>query len=224
MILLENGPFKLLFTDKTLSLSWKTDEPEKVKENWLRVKRLLGIPQLKIAYLSQVHASTIKTVTDYGFQGWGDGLISSEEGIALVIFTADCIPILFYEEDSQLFGALHCGWKPLASGLIENLLEKVRLSGINPKKLKIYLGPGINSCCYRVGKDLAEQFKGYERFFTARNGSLYCHLKGIIKEKLKRQTERIYDINICTKCSGHYFSHRKGDRERQIGLIVKLPK
>ncbi len=225
MIILEDQPFKLLFTDKTLSLSWKKDNPSKVKENWQRVKTLLNLNHLKIAYLSQIHGNNIKTVNNYGFQGWGDGLITFKNNVALVVFVADCIPLIFYEKESGLLGALHCGWRSLASGIIENLFKKLKSLKIEIKNIKFYLGPCINACCYQVGRDMKDYFEEYEDFFTIRNDNIFCDLKGIAKEKLKNiGAKTIYDISICTRCSNHYFSHRKGDRERQVGLIIKCGK
>ena len=56
--------------------------------------------------------------------------------------TADCVPIIFYDQINNTIGCVHAGWKGAFSGIIENLIDK--LIGINKKfKITASVGPCI---------------------------------------------------------------------------------
>src|SRR5699024_6504091 len=52
-----------------------------------------------------------------------DALYTFEPNIVLTTFTADCVPVLFYEKASGLIGVIHSGWK----GTVQSITEKVLL-------------------------------------------------------------------------------------------------
>ncbi len=38
-----------------------------------------------------------------------DGLITNKKNLTLCIFTADCAPLLLYDQQAKIIGAIHCG-------------------------------------------------------------------------------------------------------------------
>lgn len=40
-----------------------------------------------------------------------DGIVTNLANLPIGILTADCGPILFYDEDKKIIGACHAGWK-----------------------------------------------------------------------------------------------------------------
>ena len=49
-----------------------------------------------------------------------DGLWTRDASLLLGVCTADCAPIVFITADK--FGVIHCGWRGLVGGIIENML------------------------------------------------------------------------------------------------------
>lgn len=97
--------------------------------------------------------------------------------------------------------------------------------------IKLYIGPGIDSCCYEVSQDLYEKFrKKYpqaEKAFSFREGSYYLSLSEIVsyQASLLLKDFNIYNSKICTSCNlDNFYSYRKEDGRtgRMLaGIILK---
>ncbi|MGH9491924.1 MAG: peptidoglycan editing factor PgeF [Terriglobales bacterium] len=90
----------------------------------------------------------------------GDGLITTVPGLLLSIQTADCLPIFLVDPKRRAIGAFHAGWR----GTLARIAEKgvglmQRHFGSRAQDLRAALGPGINVCCYEVGREVREKFE-----------------------------------------------------------------
>jgi polyphenol oxidase len=110
---------------------------------------------------------------------------------------------------------LHCGWRPLAGGIIEKAVA--RFSGVPAAAV----GPGIGGCCYEVGDEVLEAFSGIEGAATGR----MLDLRVVIAAQLAAAgVADVQHVDGCTSCSPElYFSHRRDDgvTGRQAGIIVR---
>lgn len=73
----------------------------------------------------------------------------------LVIFTADCLPILVAHQQGKEIAAIHAGWKGIHRGIIENTM--VQLSD-SPDQYIVWFGPAICQNCYPVDATFKENF------------------------------------------------------------------
>lgn len=90
-----------------------------------------------------------------------DGLMTNAEGVEIFVFTADCVPLLFFtDRESGPVAAIHCGWRGAAAGIAEAAVERLR-----PKRgeLHVVIGPSIRGCCYHVREDFVEAFRKSDR-------------------------------------------------------------
>ncbi|MCX7737961.1 MAG: polyphenol oxidase family protein [Hydrogenothermaceae bacterium] len=139
-----------------------------------------------------------------------DGLYTSEKGLVLGVLTADCIPIVLFNQDE--LSVIHAGWRGLFRGIVEKAF-----SFFYKKPTFCFIGPSIRVCCYEVGKDFLEQFEVESKYYIQRDGRYFLSLQDIAKEKLRSLgLDNIQDVNQCTACSGKYFSFRKGDFDDRI--------
>ncbi len=221
MHLIQRGRFKLLFTDSSLDLNWRSLPPDLCRRNWNRVKSILDVDPLRIAYLTQIHSSIVREVKSWGYQGPGDGLLTFKDGVALVVLVADCLPILMFDSTSGFCGALHCGWRPLSKGIIEEALKKAKSRGVKPENLEVFLGPCAGPCCYQVGLEFRKIFP--PDVLTEHEGSLRLDIKRFARISLESAgVKSIYELNVCTICHTEYFSYRRNlTRSRQAGIILK---
>lgn len=91
----------------------------------------------------------------------GDALITDEPGILLAVRTADCVPILLADPKRRAVAAIHAGWKGMLGGIVEKTAGEMRRQfDSHPRDLIAAVGPSIGVCCYEVGEDLAEHFRG----------------------------------------------------------------
>ena len=83
-----------------------------------------------------------------------DGHLTREPGLGLLVLVADCFPVAL--SDGEQAAMLHCGWRPLAGGIIEKALARFDSAP------SAAVGPGIGGCCYEVGDEVLEAFAGIE--------------------------------------------------------------
>ena len=198
----------------SLNLGFLTDdESERVTENRSRLARAAGVDANRVRTGWQVHSVDLHE--------WGepleelprvDGHTTLEADLGLLVLVADCYPVAL--SDGTRVAMLHCGWRPLAGGLIEKAVA--RFDSVPAAAV----GPGIGGCCYEVGPEVAEHFMGVEGALEGR----MLDLRRVIERKLTAAGVReIEHLDRCTSCEPDlYFSHRrdKGLTGRQGGLCV----
>lgn len=106
-------------------------------------------PQFKFAFLKQVHG---RTVVEAGTAALpeADGQYTNQKNIALVIQTADCVPILM--GNRQEIAALHAGWRGVAANIVGEAALRFK-----SKPAWVSFGPHIQFGSFEVGLDVAEQ-------------------------------------------------------------------
>ena len=212
------------------------DAPENVAENYRRLGEALGFSHLVLT--RQTHSDIVRPVTladaDRGLtqDAWPecDGLITNTPGLALVIFTADCTPILLHDPVTGAVGAVHAGWRGTAASIAGKAVAAMaREFGSRPSDIRAAIGPNIGVCCFETDADvpeaMAEAF-GEEAspFIFPKGDKYYVNLKEINALVLRRAGVRQIEISTdCTVCQSHRFwSHRvtHGDRGSQGAIIV----
>jgi len=109
------------------------DDPERVTENRRRAAAKAGVEAERMAMGWQVHGTDLKEWTgpppDRAYAQPGDkdlekvdGHLTREPGIGLLVLVADCYPVAL--SDGERVAMLHCGWRPLAGGIIETALGR----------------------------------------------------------------------------------------------------
>jgi YfiH family protein len=210
------GPYE------SLNLGVKTgDETDRVIENRARLAADLGLDPERVARVWQVHGAKLREWTELpGPPGWtdigrrldhADGQLTSLPGLGLSVLVADCLPVALVAPGRVAM--LHCGWRPLAAGIVEKALESF---GGEPPAAAI--GPGIGRCCYEVGEEVLTEFADLEGVATGR----MLDLRMVARRKLEAAgVTRIEDVDLCTSCRPDlFFSHRrdKGVTGRQGGV------
>jgi YfiH family protein len=102
----------------------------------------------------------------------GDALLTDQPGILLSVQTADCLPILLVDPARRAVAAVHAGWRGLLQRIAEKAVgEMQRAFHSRPEELRAAIGPSIRACCYEVGQEVVEAYRGRftrsEGYFTA---------------------------------------------------------
>ncbi|MBU1700093.1 MAG: polyphenol oxidase family protein [Candidatus Eisenbacteria bacterium] len=203
------------------------DHPQSVEANLRRIGDLLRIPPPRWARIRMDHGSRILAVTDPGLAGRADGMITSHCGLPLVMTVADCPP-LFLWAPGPVISLLHCGWRGVARGMVENGIHRLSAAaGRPPAELCAWIGPGIGGECYPVNWDVAVQLAPLAMNRWSPQPRL--DLRRIIYEKLIRlglSAHQVQHSAHCTSCrSDLYYSHRrdKGRTGRMAAVMVITP-
>lgn len=153
----------------SLNLSFSVeDAKENVLENFRRIGERFGKTPEDFVLSKQSHETKVlkvgtkdrgKGITkDRDYEGI-DALITDEKGIILSCFSADCVPILFYDPVHKAVGACHSGWRGTKGKILQNVVEKMRKHfSSNPAEILIAIGPSICKEQYVVSEDLALSF------------------------------------------------------------------
>ena len=213
-----DGPYE------SLNLGILTDDdPANVKENRRRAAEQAEVDGDRITMGWQVHGSDLRDWTEpqperaYSEPGKTleqvDGHLTSEPGLGLLVLVADCYPVAL--SDGEQAAMLHCGWRPLAGGIVEKALARFS----SPPAAAV--GPGIGGCCYEVGDEVLEAFADVDGAASGR----MLDLRVVIAAKLAAAgVTDVQHVNRCTSCEPQlYFSHRRdgGVTGRQAGIIVR---
>lgn len=219
------GPFA------TFNLAeWVGDDPAAVAENWRRWR--VRYSDLRVARLSQVHGNSVHRV-DLSYDGSrreGDGMVTAVAGIALGIFTADCVPILMVDADPKIAGALHAGWRGTLAGIASEGVRAMRALGSRPASIRVALGPSIGICCFEVDAALAEEFARLvpgagKHSRLGRPGKAYLDLRGIVRDQLEREglaPAAIANVGPCTRCANDGYFSRRGAGDATTGLQMSF--
>ena len=213
------------------------DDPANVAKNYAILGDALGFAQGDLVLTRQVHGDTVRVVTkadhvslDHHQYPECDALVTRDPGTALVVFTADCTPILLHDPVTGAVGAIHAGWRGTALDIAGKTVETmVAAFGCRPENIRAAIGPNLATCCFETHGDvpaamLATFGREAEPFITPKGEKFYVNLKGINTHALGRRGVKQVDISgECTMCSHHrYWSHRftGGVRGSQGAIIV----
>jgi len=215
-----------------LNLSFRVgDDPGVVKDNFCDVKKAVGVHNLKVVTMKQVHGDHIADVADPNVKeiGEADGMVAVKPGIFLGVLTADCAPILFSVPERKLAAVVHAGWRGTLAGIAPKMVRHLEERyGAAPDEIEAAVGPTIGACCYEIGEDVLGPFLA--TFGASAEPSIHIRNKRFfldVRELNIRQLEdagvppgRITAAGPCTSCDKEFFSYRR-DREtgRQLSFI-----
>ena len=202
------------------------DDPGAVLENRRRLVAALGLPA-EPRWLDQVHGAAVidsDALDPVAAPPVADAAVSPSGKSVLGILTADCLPILLCDTNSPAIGALHCGWRSLAAGIVE---ASVRKLGVDPEGLLAWLGPAISQPAFEVGDDVRDLFlAGIEGaaacFVPNRNGRWQADLVALARLYLARAgVAQVYGGGWCTAGRADlFYSYRRDGPTGRIASVV----
>lgn len=198
-----------------------------------RLARALGLGDIPIVRATQVHGTEARRVREAPFAGTVldagpcDILVTTLPGIALVVQTADCVPVVLAGPNAV--GIAHAGWRGSAANAAGAALEEMSLASALPSNLRAWLGPSIGPCCYEIGGEVAARFAGD---FVRRscNGRFTLDLRAVNRAQLEAAGVPAANISAhpaCTRCGGDQFASYRRDGAaagRMITLVALLPR
>ena len=200
------------------------DKHEDVIENHLRLAQKLNYKHNKLVHMQQIHSDTIITVDPdiHNFENPPecDALITDKTRIPLMVMTADCTPVLLFDNIKNIIAVAHAGRAGAVKGIVPKTIEKMYSDfGSKVEDICVVLGPSIHGCCYEVGEKIAKEVTddGYDYALIKKEGSYYLEVNTIIKRQLEGsgiKKENIEDLNICNACENRDFFSYRADHQK----------
>ena len=209
------------------------DKPDHIAANRKLLVDQIGISESHIVMAHQVHGVEVRQVTSELLALSGDvrqsmlegvdALMTDVAGVCIGVSTADCIPVLLYDETHHAVAAIHAGWRGTVARIAQKTVqEMVSAYGTAPEGLKAVIGPGISLDNFEVGDEVYDQFEQAAFDMASIAGRspavsqpLKWHLDlPLCNQQILRQVgvreENVFMADICTYAhSDEYFSARK---------------
>ena len=213
------------------------DSAENVAENYRILANALGFDPRNLVLTRQIHSDIVRTVTKSDAQGLDhhaypecDALITNDPGTALVVFTADCTPILLWDSVTGAVGAAHAGWRGTAADIAgKTVRAMVSEFGCDPANIRAAIGPNIGPCCFETDREVPDAMTAAfgpeaESAIRPAGEKYYVNLKEINALALRHAGVTHIEISAdCTMCQhDRFWSHRytRGNRGSQGAIIL----
>lgn len=212
------------------------DDPRDVKENYSIIARDLGFDLNKTVLSRQTHTDNIRIVTEEDC-GKGitrqsdiydtDGLVTDIKGIALIVFAADCTPILLFDPVCGVAAAVHSGWRGTIKGIGGKAVKLMcDTFGSAPENIIAAVGPCIGACCFEFDKPEAEKlFDAKYIIGSEKKDKVHIDIQSMNADILIScgiTKNHIDKADMCTVCnSDKYYSYRAhgSNTGRQAAVI-----
>ena len=211
------------------------DKKANVIKNLKIVKKKFCKSSKNIFLIHQIHSNKFIFVDKHTHNIKGvkaDAIITNVKKLPIAVLTADCAPILLYDNQRKMIAAIHAGWKGAFKGILSKVINFMIKEGCKKNCITAVIGPCISQSSYNVKKNFKIKFvrknKKNSIFFKKRKGIIYFDLPNYIKSQLKlMKVSKIEMINIDTfDKKNNFFSARQSlnanhdDYGRNISLIM----
>lgn len=213
------------------------DDPAAVGENHARIAEAMGLARGRLVAMHQSHSATAVTLSEPpADRPKADAIVTAERGLALMVLTADCAPVLLMDEAAGVIGAAHAGWKGALSGILAATVTAMEGLGARAEQIAAAIGPTIGPASYEVGPEFMHRIVGDEpranALFrpAARPGHHLFDLPGFVRLRLKSAgVGAVADCGLDTYSDeGRWFSYRRAthrgeaDYGRLASVIVRV--
>lgn len=191
------------------------DDASHVEECRQQLALFCGASVDEIIQCRQTHSAEVYVLEQVGLpaeQRYGyDAIVTRLKNVVIGVNTADCVPIVLFDEAAGVIAAVHAGWRGAIAGIPVNALKKMVELGAKIENVKGFFGPSIGECCFEVGEEVADRFS--DEFVNRRIGEKpHVNLARFVKRQFENEgvngASLILNEN-CTRCNlSRYFSAR----------------
>lgn len=200
------------------------DNPNVVKQNRMHLKEVLNLPTDPL-WLTQVHGVTVANADDKHITTIAaDASVAHKKGSVCAVMTADCLPVLFCNQQGTSIAAAHAGWRGLHAGILEQTVKSLNCPA---SEVIAWFGAAISAQYFEVGAEVREAF------ISAQSEASHCFVPSINTDKwladiyylarLRLQAIGVTQITGGEACTYHdkerFYSYR---REAKTGRMVSL--
>jgi polyphenol oxidase len=213
-----------------------SDNKKNILKNLAIIERKIKSNSNKVILLNQIHSNKFyyidkKTkINKNKFNG--DALITNKSNIPIGVLTADCAPILIFDQKKKMIAAIHAGWKGAYKGIVKRVLNFMIQKGCTTKSITAAIGPCISLKSYEVKQDFIKRFIKKDVmtkvFFKKIKNKNYFNLNAYITYQLK--SLGINKVDVINKdtfnIKNNFFSARRSkksnenDYGRNISVIM----
>lgn len=225
-------------TEGTLNLALHVhDEQQFVLQNRVDFAAAIGVAAEKFTTCQQVHGSNV-VVVDEQLVGSGamdfadtvqdtDALITALPEVPLLLFYADCVPVLIADTKTGCIGLTHAGWRGSVAEITVKTVDKMQSEfGCRSEDMIAGIGPSIGACCYEVDDFVFAQAQAYKECFIPKdNVRYYLDLWQMNKKQLLScgiLEKHIVTAGVCTNHNSELFCSYRAENGKTGRMGVCL--
>ena len=140
-----------------------------VERNQQLLSDMLPYPPQELVIPYQTHGTSCLTIDETYLNASAeqkqkmlqgvDALTTNHADICLCISTADCIPVLIYDQTHHAAAAIHAGWRGTVQRIVSQTLQQMQQRyGTEGKGCIACIGPGILLQAFETGDEVYEAF------------------------------------------------------------------
>jgi YfiH family protein len=187
----------------------------------------------RLRWARQVHGREVDVISserdgelaDATCTGECDALLTTDPGTGLLVWTADCVPILL--EGPGVVAAVHSGWRGTAADIVGAVFHTLESGyGVAAEKIRAALGPAISGPRYEVGPEVVRALETVGLADDTWHQGNRVDLRLFLAARLRQLgvlPGSIAVVGPCTASTPHLASFRRdgGDAGRQWSLIYR---
>jgi len=185
----------------------------------------------KIVSARVEHTTNVAIVNDCAseFVENTDALVTSKKDIYLSVTSADCFPVLMYDDKNDVIGLAHAGWRGIVNEIVPQTLKVMLKEGAELSEIKVTIGPGISQDYFDFDlKYLISEFGFYNQDKYIKEGSTIDKVKVDLRKIIFDQSKNIgisqdnmHDCGKCTFAHEHdFFSARRDGEDFAVMMSV----
>ncbi|MBT0565257.1 peptidoglycan editing factor PgeF [Williamsia sp. CHRR-6] len=201
------------------------DDPAAVRANRSRLAVQIGVAESRMVWMEQIHGRTV-TVVD-GPRATAvpatDALVTTQPDLALVVVTADCVPVLLSDDEAGVIAAAHAGRVGARIGIIPVVLEAMIALGARPERMGVLLGPAAGGDRYEVPAHMQADVEAHLPGSATRTtkGTPGLDLRaGITRQLVDAGVSAVARDPRCTIADPTLFSHRAGAPTGRLASVI----
>ena len=187
-----------------------------------------------IRWCDQIHGHLVaslgskpgQALRDAACVGRCDALITPEAEVGLLVWTADCVPVLI--AGGGVVAAVHAGWRGAACDIVGAVVRRFEIEfGIPADCLVAGLGPAISAPHYPVGPEVIEALGALPVEESRWRDGNHVDLREFLATRLEGLGlghKAVTKVGPCTAASPDLASHRRDGAAsgRQWSLVYRV--
>lgn len=202
--------------------------PTEVQQQWLAAQQIPAADRL--IFPRQVHGQEIWQADRKDASGCGqreaDAVVTRVPGLAVAVRTADCLPVLIHDPRRQVVAAVHAGWKGTRQKILSGVIARmVADHGVDPREIKVILGPCIRRESYEVGEEFRDYFPRETRRVSGRLffDIVLANLHQLLEAGVSPSA--VMDCGLDTFADRRFHSFRRdGDKAGRMIHVIMIKK
>ncbi|MBW0274699.1 laccase [Nocardia sp. MH4] len=201
------------------------DDPEAVRRNRVRLAEGIGLTPDRLVWMEQVHGRNVEIVDGPRAEPVPvtDALVTTVPNLALVVLTADCVPILLSDDEAGVIAAVHAGRIGARIGIVPRVLEAMVSAGARVERIGAFLGPAASGRQYEVPAAMRADVEAHlpgSATTTVRKTPGLDLRAGISRQLTEAGVGGIALDPRCTIEDKTLFSHRRGAPTGRIAGVI----